>query len=199
MNRYMIESVFYSPPEIYTERLILRAISSKDAPDMFEYSSDENVTKYLTWETHCDLHYTKSNIKRILKAYKSGRFFDWALVLKSTGKMIGTCGFTSFSYLNDSCEIGYVVNPAYHGCGIATEGASRVIEFAFGVLGAKSVVAKCMEENIASIRVMEKCGMVFDAKIARGAVKQNRYVDVIQYKLTKERYELKYQIPNGGI
>jgi hypothetical protein len=61
--------------------------------------------------------------------YRAGEFFDWAVVLRENQKMIGTCGFTSFSYEHNSAEIGYVLNPSYWGQGIALEAVQAVMYF----------------------------------------------------------------------
>ena len=190
MDYELIKKIFYSPPVIRTERLIMRPIRSSDAADMFEYSSDPYVTRYLTWEPHKDLRFTKNHIKRIERSYREGLFYDWALELKDKHKMIGTCGFTSFVYNEDSCEIGYVLNPRYHGYLLATEAAKAAVRYAFEMLSARSVFARCMPQNIASRRVMQRCGMKYECDIDRCAVKQNRYVGVSQYRLTREEYDL---------
>ena len=44
--------VFDPFPELETERLILRKIRMEDAPDMYAYGSNPEVTKYVTWNTH---------------------------------------------------------------------------------------------------------------------------------------------------
>ena len=197
MDKNMVLSVFRSPPVICTERLIIRPVSKRDVYDMYEYSCDIEVTKYLAWEPHRDLNFTKYQIKSILDAYVSGRYYDWALELKCNGKMIGTCGFTSFDYIEDSCEVGYVLNPKYHGYSLATEAAMRVIGFAFETLGATSVYARCMKKNTASRRVMEKCGMTFEREERGAIIKQNVPVDVLRYRISFDEYCVKQDTSDG--
>ena len=194
MDKNVIKQIFRSPPVRYTERMILRPIAIRDLDDIYEYSCDGEVTKYLTWEPHTEKRMTKKHIKNVLDAYENGRFYDWALELKSSGKMIGTCGFTSFSYVDDSCEIGYVINPRYHGYALATEAALCVIGFAFETLGAKRVFARCMPQNTASRRVMEKCGMTFVREEKNTVIKQNRYVTVFRFAIEREKYYLIKQL-----
>lgn len=55
-------------------------------------------------------------------------------------------------------ELGYVIHPAYQGKGYATEMLNAVL-LDLKELGYIKVLAGAFEENIASIRVMEKCGM----------------------------------------
>ena len=56
-------------------------------------------------------------------------------------------------------EIGYNIIPAYEGQGYATEMARRVIDWAFQTPGIQAVTAECLDDNIGSIRVLEKIGM----------------------------------------
>ena len=58
-------------------------------------------------------------------------YLDWGIVLKSTGKLIGTCGFTSVDLEHSKGEIGYVLNKAYRNLGYGTEAVNRVLEYAF--------------------------------------------------------------------
>ncbi|MBE6638548.1 MAG: GNAT family N-acetyltransferase [Ruminococcaceae bacterium] len=150
---------FISPPTLTTPRLILRKILPQDANDMFSYASRQDVTAYLLWSPHPDLAYTVKYLKYVQGEYKKGRFFDWAIILAETERMIGTVGFTELDRVNMTAEIGYVVNPDYHGMGIATEAVSAVIGYAFCELKIERVEARYMVGNTASLRVMEKCGM----------------------------------------
>ena len=84
--------------------------------------------------------------------------------------MIGTCGFTAFNFSSDSAEIGYVLNPAYHGRGLATEAVREVIRFGFEELSLHRIEAKFMKENIRSQKLMARVGMQLEG-YAREALK----------------------------
>lgn len=171
MNRNKVLKCFKNIPTIVTKRLTLRKMQTSDYKDMYEYSCRHEVTKYLLWCEHESPDQTYGYLEAVGKSYKSGDFHDWAVTLTDSGKMIGTCGFTSFDFENGRAEVGYVLNPKYWGQGIATEAVSAAIEFAFNELGANRVEAKFIEGNGASLRVMEKCGMTFE-----GYHKQYMYI-----------------------
>ena len=89
--------------------------------------------------------------------------------------MIGTCGFTSFNYAHNSAEIGYVLNRAYWGRGLAAEAVRAVMRVGFLDLNLHRIEAKYMIGNSQSLRVMEKCGMRFEG-IQRDAMYiKNKY------------------------
>ena len=55
--------------------------------------------------------------------------------------------------------IGYIVDPAYSGRGVASDLARGLLRAAFDVLGLRRVRADCYADNVASVRVLEKAGM----------------------------------------
>ena len=59
--------------EVETERLHLRPVTLEDAPAMFEYASDEAVTRY-TFPTNQSLEETRNNIALFYLASPLGRW-----------------------------------------------------------------------------------------------------------------------------
>ena len=164
-----IYRVFSAIPELHTDRLLLRRMAVGDCYDMFEYARDPAVTRYLTWNPHPDVEYTKEYLQYIGNHYKLGDFYDWAVILKEENKMIGTCGFTRFHTSHAAAEVGYVINPAYRGREIAVEAVRAVMRFGFDTLGLNRIEAKYIVGNDASRRVMEKVGMTFEG-IGKGCM-----------------------------
>ena len=175
MKKEKLYKIFSKMPVLETERLVLRAMRVSDAEDMYDYAKNERVTEYLLWSPHNSFFYTKDYLQYIQSRYAVGDFYDWALIEKESGKMIGTCGFTTIDTSNNSGEIGYVLNPDHHGKGYATEAAGRVIEFGFETLGLHRIEARFMEGNEASRHVMEKLGMTFEGFKRDGIFTKGKY------------------------
>ncbi len=172
---------FSNIPTLRTERLILRKIKQSDAEDVFEYSSDPQVSEFLLWRPHKSVEYTKEYLAYIKNEYRIGKFFDWAITVKDgiyKGKMIGTCGFTSFDLHNNSAEVGYVLNRRFWGQEIADEALSRVIKFGFNDLLLHRIEAKYMLENDKSLRVMQKCGLSFEGIRRSSLIIKGDYCDI---------------------
>ena len=119
---------FKNIPTLKTERLVLRKIKESDFRDVFEYSSDPEVPKYLLWNPHVSKEHTKLYLKNISKLYKRCEFYDWAITYN--GKMIGTVGYSSISLIEQWVEIGDVLNRRFWGLGIATEAVKKIIDYA---------------------------------------------------------------------
>lgn len=162
MRKDTIYRVFSKIPELNTEHLILRRMLVSDKEDVFKYASRKDVTEYLTWEPHPDPEFTKEYLEYLDSRYRAGLFYDWGVVERREGHMIGTCGFTSFNYRSNSGEIGYVLHPDYWGHGLAVEACRRVMHFGFERLGLHRIEAHFMYGNSQSLRVLEKLGMTFE-------------------------------------
>ncbi len=179
---------FALEPVLETERLILRKIQLDDANDMYEYASDFETNKYLTWEKHRYRTYTFELIRFLQKEYLRGRYYDFAVVFKENGKMIGTAGFTSYDEKNSVAEVGYVINSAYRNIGLGTEALAAIINFAFCEIGVNRVEARYMKENTASLCVMKKCGMTFEGIMREKLLNNGKYCDIGICSVLKSEY-----------
>ena len=166
MKKDILYTLFSRIPTLETERLILRGMRVSDAEDMYAYASRPSVTEYLTWSPHRSLDETREYLTYVGQRYRTGDFYDWSVIYaaegRGKGRMIGTCGFTSFNCSADSAEIGYVLNPAYQGQGLATEAVRRVLSFGFEELNLHRIEARFIQGNEASLRLMERVGMSFE-------------------------------------
>lgn len=192
MNKDILTKHFKKIPTLQTPRLTLRRIKLSDVEDMYEYSHLASVTEYLTWYEHPDMLYTHRYLELIRKQYSHGEFFDWALVLKDGGKMIGTCGFTSFDLSNNSAEVGYVLNPEYHGCGYATEALRCVLAHGFMALNLHRIQARFIDGNEPSRRVMERCGMRLEGTSPSSMYIKEEYKTIHTYAMLSDEYIKKY-------
>jgi len=75
------------------------------------------------------------------------------------GLLVAAGGYFGPPSADGTVEIGYSVVGAVRGRGIATEVASALVERALGTPGVERVVAEAHELNLASWKVLERCGL----------------------------------------
>ena len=187
MNKSQL-SLFKKIPTVTTERLVLRKLVPADADDMYEYAQNPIVTRFLLWEPHVTKKFTQSYLKFIQTQYSACTFCDWAVTLADSGKMIGTCGFTSFDLENDGAELGYVISPDYWGNGYATEALSRVLSFGFSVLGLNRMYVRILSGNEASERVARKCGMRHEATFYSSLLVKGEFRTVKIFAILRDEF-----------
>jgi ribosomal-protein-alanine N-acetyltransferase len=145
-----------------TERLILREMTEADADNLFELNQSPNVTRYIPGEPPLTTRDDAVVVlrERVFPQYERslGR---WACIVKASGDFIGWCG-VKHEPEHEEYDLGYRFLERYWGLGYATEAARGALAYARAHLAGERVVGKAMPENRASIRVLEKIGLVFE-------------------------------------
>lgn len=139
---------------LQTTRLILRALQKDDAPAMYKnWTWDERVARYCRWYPHTDL----SQTEQLLHMYLSdGNAYRWGI--ERGGELIGVIDVVDQTEV--CATLGYVLSHNHWNQGYMSEALAAVIEHLFSC-GFAAVAAEHHVENMASGRVMEKCGMRF--------------------------------------
>ena len=189
MKNDKILRTFTRMPTLRTERLVLRPMKISDAYDMYEYACREDVTEFLLWSPHISVGQTGEYLAYVEARYAKGEFYDWAVTLADSGKMIGTAGFTKIYPEHSSAEIGYVLNPEYHRMGLGFEAAKRVVDFGFDKLSLHRIEARFMKGNDASLHVMEKLGMTFEGYSRDSMLVKGEYKTIGTCAILRDEWE----------
>ena len=138
-----------------TPRLILRRFRMEDAADCFAFLSDAEGAYMDCCQPFTEMD--EAYLERIqLFVDRPGQY---AMVLKSTGKVIGTVNvFEDNSRAVDAMEIGYAVSPEFQRQGYAYEALHELLHLFQRELMLDIVTAGILPENTASIRLLEKLG-----------------------------------------
>ncbi len=142
-----------------TKRLILRESVVDDSPDLFEMNSDPEVLKYTGDAAFTSVEETEELIRNY-KDYEKYGYGRWTTLVKATNEIIGFCGLKYLEDLHET-DLGYRWKQQHWGKGYATEASMACLQYGFENLGLEQIVAQVLEENIASVRVLEKLGMTY--------------------------------------
>ncbi|MFM2047729.1 MAG: hypothetical protein RI955_275 [Bacteroidota bacterium] len=150
---------------IETERLILRELQMGDLQAWFEMDSDPAVHKYLGNQPVKNMEHIAKAFQSIQQQYAENGIGRWATIEKKSGEFIGWSGLKfrrdeENNHIN-FYDVGYRLHPKYWGKGYATESCKAALQYGFGTLNAKEIIGAANEENKASRRVLEKCGLTF--------------------------------------
>ena len=138
-----------------TERLIIRPFSESDYTDLYEYLSLQETYRFEPGEP-----VSLEKAKQLCIERSEGTDFHAVTLKDGNRKLIGHVFFTQKEPKHFlTWEIGFIFNPAFQNMGYATEASRALIVHAFKKLNTHRVVGFCSTENIASQRVLEKCGM----------------------------------------
>ena len=142
-------------PELVTERLVLKALEDDDREALLRMAADARVNRTYMIPDFADAPQADAFFRRLQAFSRLAERFLYGIFLN--GRLIGIvneCGRDG-----NTVEIGYFTDPAYWNRGYATEAVHAAIGELFRI-GWGTVRAGYFEENTASRRVMEKCGMI---------------------------------------
>jgi [ribosomal protein S5]-alanine N-acetyltransferase len=141
-----------------TERLLLREFVPDDVDGLAAVLSDPETMRY--YPAVLDRAGVAAWIERDRRRYADHGHGLWAMVLKSSGEVIGDCGLArQVVDENHEIEIGYHVRRDLWGRGYAPEAARGCQVYGFDRLGAERLIALIRPENLPSRRVAEKAGL----------------------------------------
>ncbi len=153
---------------IETERLILRDLMPTDDEGMFELDAAPAVHRYLGNRPIQSIEQAQKVIGIIRQQYVDNGIGRWAVLEKLSGAFVGWSGL---KYIREEengrtnfYDTGYRLIPRYWGRGYATETTKAALEYGFRTMELPEIIGSCHEENKASRRVLEKCGLKFVEK-----------------------------------
>ncbi len=169
--------------EITTERLILRPYTINDLDALHTILSDKTTMSF--WPEPFTEEQTISWIERSIKSYEENNFGRLAVILKSTGELIGDCGIIkSETNSNTENDLGYIIHSPYWKNGYGTEAAKVCLDYGFTELNLTRITANMSFDNKASIKTAEKIGMRKEKEFFN---KKNRDILTYLYSITKHR------------
>lgn len=177
---------FQNLPALEGEQVRLRLPSLSDAGDLFAYARDEEMSRFVLWDTHRSLGDSREVLRGIVRRNRRGLPVTLAIALKSDDRMIGTIGFQWIDAECRSCEVGYSIARRLWNHGIATDALRAILPLAFDTLGLNRVEARHDVQNPASGRVMEKAGFHLEGVARESLMLKGRLADMASYAIFKE-------------
>ncbi|MDP3854619.1 GNAT family N-acetyltransferase [Phenylobacterium sp.] len=149
-------------PVIETERLILRGHVKADLDECFAMWGDAEVTRYIGGKPAA-VDEVWSRLLRYIGHWDQMDYGFWTVREKAGGRFVGEVGFADFKRqmspsFGDAPEMGWVLSPAAHGRGYATEAVNAALAWADQRFATGRTVCMISPENAPSLRVAAKAG-----------------------------------------
>lgn len=156
-----------APDRIETARMVGERLMLDDEDELVRLLLDPRVAETM-WSPHQTR--TRAEVRaglgRKLLHWEHHGFGQWLFRDRATGAMVGRGGPQhTMASGRDEVEIGWVIVPERWREGLATELARAALEVVFGPLALEEVIAYTQPDNVASRRVMEKTGFVYERDI----------------------------------
>ena len=179
-------------PILETERLILRDFVLSDWGALNAFLSDPSVTRFMhfaSWDESKRREWLTWLVQDASNPHRDA--YNWAVTLQSNGLLIGWFGIggSSRSSEKGTRSCGYALNRRFWGQGYMPEAVRAVFTYEFTVLGTHRIIADCEIANLASARVMQKCGMAFEGTFYDADIEGN-WANRHLYSITSQASEM---------
>ncbi|MDO5555256.1 MAG: GNAT family protein [Clostridia bacterium] len=160
----MLKDYINNKPIIEGERLILRPLIKTDVEDLREWTPNKEI--YTFWGKNPG----KADLKPELlfeKPEKPSKSFHLGIELKENKKVIGDI----YIYLierDKKAKVAIRLNPKYHNIGIGTEAVNTMVKWCFINTEIKTIWSDVDKQNIASIKLLEKCNFKRTHEVNQG-------------------------------
>lgn len=179
-------------PELETTRLRLSSIVEEDVRNIYELFSDRRVIEYYDLEAFNQTSQAENLIRFFDTRFIENTGIRWAIRLKETNQLIGTCGFNTWSPKMKNAVIGYDLLPKYWGKGLTTEAVHRIVEAAFsGVLPCgelNRIQGDTIPGNNASESVLLKLGFKEEGIRRQSGYWKDKFHDLKCFGLIQSEY-----------
>jgi len=145
-------------PTLKTPRLLLRSFTEEDLDKMAILMANKDFMRFSLGVFSREK--TAGFLDKVRARDQAGMPSQFGVIFRENNRLVGYCGFFPQTVDEiEELEIGYRIDPAYWGRGIATEAAGAVRDHAFNDLHLPRLISLIHPDNTASRRVAEKNGM----------------------------------------
>lgn len=145
--------------QIKTEHLTITSFSPDMAQTVYENSQDDDTRRFVPDEVYDSVEEAREAIEFLMSRYESADGpFVYPVITNDGGKNIGYVQLCKLELDEGAWEIGYHIAKNFTGKGYATEAVKAFLPAMAQKLNLSEIYGICLAENLASVRVLEKCG-----------------------------------------
>jgi ribosomal-protein-alanine N-acetyltransferase len=143
------------------KQIQIRSLQMDDVHRLYRFERDNRLWFERHIASRGDAFYSldgvREHIRQFLEEHRSGRLHP-CLLLGEGGSVLGRANLKNIDQANGTAEVGYRIAESQVGKGLATGAVVHLIDLAHSSWQLKQLVAYVADKNIASARVLEKCG-----------------------------------------
>lgn len=178
-------------PALQTTRLQLREPRDTDFDAVHAYASDPAVVKYTSFgpntaeQTRAFLMTCSLEIAEVPR-----RAYTFAVVERTSGRLIGSCGITASEPTGRQFSLGYCFSQSAWHQGYGKEAAGELTRFGFETLNAHRLWALVFVDNKPSTRILERLGYRREGLARESLFARGIWHDVLNFALLRSEYKV---------
>ena len=157
-------------PTLHATALRLRPVTDGDADALFDLHSSATVLRYWDAPPWAERARADRFIAASRQMAEDGTGARLIIDRTSDGAFVGWCSLTRWNPDHRSAALTYILREAAWGNGYATAAAHALLRWAYDTSDLNRVQAEADTRNVASARVLEKCGFVREGRLREDCV-----------------------------
>lgn len=174
-------------PQLSSERVLVRPLQWSDCESIIDYQLRNRDYLAAFSPQLCDLTHAgwRRQFCDLMLAVQTGHMIEFGVFLPDRPKrLIGLLHVRNLQHLPFSfCELGYSIDEALSGQGLAVEALNLLLSYLFAILKLHRITAFCLENNQRSIRVLEKMGFNDCGREKQAVLVDGQWQDLLCYQL----------------
>ncbi len=168
----------------------LREKRDSDVEDFFNYYSDPEVNKFILCEIPKNLEEAKREVNYWRNVFYQNDGIYFAIAQKSSDRLVGSIGLTSYNSYQGRIEISYDLDKRYWRSGIMTKAVKALVKYGFEDFFGKinRIEAFVSTDNIPSKNLLLKCGFELEGILRQHRYHHQNYVDVFVFSLLRQDF-----------
>jgi RimJ/RimL family protein N-acetyltransferase len=176
-------------PVISGSSFTLRELRYSDASSLLAMLTTEEVARFISPPPT-----TVEGFERFIawthRQRLAGDYVCFAVVPNGMDAAVGIFQIRALDAGFGSAEWGFAMGSAFWGTGVFPEGASLVLDFAFGVVGAHRLEARASVANGRGNGALRKIGAVQEGMLRRSFLRNGQYHDQVLWAILAEDWRL---------
>lgn len=176
---------------VQTERLNLEPITSDDVDALAVVFAKPEVWHF-PFGRAFDHEDTARFVANQVRNWEQDGFGLWTVRLREVDTVLGFLGLAVPRFAPEvlpAVEVGWRLDPAHWGRGLATEGARAALAEGFGILGLERIISLVDDGNERSQRVCGRLGMRFERALTRKATPERGELHTLLYSLGRQEWQ----------
>lgn len=176
--------------QLLTQRLLFRELTAQDLNEIHNMNALPEVDQYNTSGIPESIAVTEQLLKNWLWEQQASPRLHYLFCImdKASNIFIGMIGLRLGKPKYRNAEVWYKLLPDQWGKGYATEALKEMIRFGFQDMNLHRIEAGCAVENIGSIKVLEKAGMIREGRTRKLLPIRGAWMDNYGYAILEEDF-----------
>lgn len=176
-------------PVLMGRRLLLREPTPADGERLFVYTSDPEITRFLSFDPPRTIEDTLTFIARCEAYRRQDREYVFVIAGRASDQPCGITALRDIDYGTRTAQIGTWVRRDDWGRGVNREAKALLLDYAFNELGLHRVEARIAVENQRSRAAFERIGARQEGVLRESLCKKGRFHDQVLYAILAGEWE----------